>query len=175
MSIIEQMVQDGVYWVVKQAYDFCNNPYFNKDGKLITIPETIDYLLPIAEKEAEAFDDKQNSDFQRTFGDKWFKRMLDIDPQNDPLLEPAKTKQFGLSPEQVYFMKCAHEYYLANVIMDNSEKTFKVLQASQYDRDLIFDLQRREQYRLRDGSDFSEIRHFAIKSVAFEIFRPSPL
>ena len=170
---IEQMVQDGVYWVVKDAYDCGENPYFDKDGELITIPEAIDDLLPIAEEEAR--DDIWNRDFQKTFGDRWFKKIKFIAPETDPNFEPAKTKQFGLSPAQVYFMKCAHEYYLAHVIMNNSKKTFKALQTSQYDRDLIFDLQRKEQYRLGEDLSFSEIRHFAIESVAVEIFKLPPL
>ena len=78
MSIIEEMVQDGVYWFVKQTYDFGENPYFNKNGELITIPDAIDYLLPIAEKEAVG--DKRNMDFQMTFGDKWFKKITFICP-----------------------------------------------------------------------------------------------
>lgn len=173
MSIVEQIVQDGVYWVIKQAYDFGDNPYFDKNGELITIPEAIDYLLPIAEK--EAFDDKCNRDFQATFGDKWYKKIKFIAPETDPNLESAKTRQFGLSPAQVYFMKCAHEYYLAHVIMRNSEKTFKALQASKYDIARIIDLQKKKQHLLRDGVSFSEIRHFAIESVAVEFFELPPL
>ena len=169
MSIIEEMVQDGVYWVVKQAYDFGENPYFDKNGELITIPEAIDYLLPIAEKEAAG--DRRNTDFQMTFGDKWFKKIIFVPPETDPNFDSSETGKFGLSPAQVYFMKCAHEYYLAHVIMNDSKKTFKALQASQYGRNLILDLQRKEEYRLRDGLSFSQIRHFAIESVATEIFK----
>ena len=105
-----------------------------------------------------------------TFGDKWYEKIKFIAPETDPNLKSTKTRQFGLSPAQVYFMKCAHEYYLTH-----SEKTFKALQASEYDIARIIDLQEKKQYLLRDGVSFSEIRHFAIKSVAVEIFEMPPL
>jgi hypothetical protein len=167
MTDAEKIIQAGIYWVVKQAYDLGANPYFDKDGELITIPEAIDHLLPIAEKEASGAE--QKDDFPTNFGDKWFKKIKFIAPEKDPNLEPAKTEQFGLSPAQVYFMKCTHEYYLAHIIMWNPEKTFKSLQSSGYDMKFIVDLQRKNQSISDADLSFDEIRNAAIDAVIAEL------
>ena len=165
---IEQMAEAGVYFVVKYAYDCCDNPYFDKDGRLISIPEAIDYLLQVAKNEAS--NDKGNPNFGTIFGEKWIKKIKNINPEEDPNFEPAKTNRFGLSPAQVYFMKCAHEYYLAHVGMQPARKTFKALKASHYDMKLIVDLQNMKKTDiLRSGLSFPEIRSFAIHSVVEEI------
>ena len=165
---IEQMVQDGVYWAVKQAYDYCRNPYFDNDGELITIPEAIDYLLPLAKK--EAINNKENPDFATVFGDKAFEKIKSVDPEEDPYLSPAQTRRYGFSPAQVYFMKCAHEYYLAHIIMKDTGKTFKALQNSKYDVEYIFDLMKEKRHILDDNFPLSDVQSFAIDSVCEKDF-----
>ncbi len=134
----EQDIHDAIFWVVKNAYDCKQNPYFNFAGNHFDMPEAITYMLKVAKEQVTACGDAM----------KWANARIvetvDVPYEEDENIRPATARAHGFEPKQLVYMKAAHEYYLAHVVFCGHPcKSYPKLLKKCFDVDKIFSLAQR--------------------------------
>ena len=159
----EQEFGGPIFQVVKLAYDFKQNPYFKFGGKLLNMPEAIEYMLKNAETQIAACGDAHK------WAEDRIEETVDVPFEEDENIKPEVARAHGFEPKPLVYMKAAHEYYLANVVFCGHPcKSYRELQATRFDVAKIFSLAQKYPRSFWQNCSFEEA-HFKGQEDAVEL------